>query len=150
MHVTAEDLIASLRGAGLRATAPRRAICEVIAADHGEHLTAGEIVERLEGRADQATVYRTLDALEDAGVVVHTHLGHGPSVYHLADDEPHHHIVCSRCGATAEVPLGDLGPVIERVGDRTGYRVEAGHFALTGLCPQCAGESASVLRPPRN
>lgn len=135
MHVTADDLIAALREAGLRATAPRREVCEVIAQHHGEHLTAAAIVERVQ--VDQATVYRTLDSLEQAGVLTHTHLGHGPSVYHLADDPPHHHIVCSRCGATAEVPLRDLGPAVDRVGESTGYRVEPGHFALSGLCPHC-------------
>ncbi|HSM01998.1 MAG TPA: Fur family transcriptional regulator [Acidimicrobiia bacterium] len=135
MHITADDLIAALRQAGLRATAPRRAVCEVIARHHGEHLTAAAIVERVD--VDQATVYRTLDSLERAGVLTHTHLGHGPSVYHLADDPPHHHIVCSRCGATVEVSPGDLRSVDDRVGESTGFLVEPGHFALSGLCPDC-------------
>ena len=135
MHIAADDLIGALRASGLRATAPRRAVCEVIARHHGEHLTAAAILER--APVDQATVYRTLDALEQAKVLTHTHLGHGPSVYHLADDPPHHHIVCSRCGATAEVPDADLATAVERVGDTTGYRVEPGHFALSGLCPHC-------------
>lgn len=139
MHLSAEDLIASLRSAGLRATRPRRAVCEVIARHHGEHLTAAAILERVRVEVDQATVYRTLDSLEQAGVLTHTHLGHGPSVYHLADDSAHHHIVCSGCGDTAEVPVGDLAPAIEQAVDGTGFRVDAGHFALTGLCPRCVG-----------
>jgi Fur family transcriptional regulator, ferric uptake regulator len=138
MHVTADDLVAALRAAGLRATGPRRAVCEVIASQHGEHLTAATILERVEGQVDQATVYRTLDALEQAGVVSHTHLGHGPSVYHLADDPAHHHIVCSRCGEAVELPPSDLAGAIEAVASRTGYQVEPGHFALSGVCPRCA------------
>jgi Fe2+ or Zn2+ uptake regulation protein len=140
VHVSADDLIAALRGAGLRATASRIAVCRVIARSHGDHLTAAVITNDLKGTADQSTVYRTLDALEAAGVLTHTHLGHGPSVYHLADEPPHQHLVCERCGAAAEIDPEHLAGAVARIAQATGFVVDSGHFALSGLCRDCAGE----------
>lgn len=138
MHVTTDDLIAALRRAGLRATVSRRAVCRVIAESHAEHLTAATITARLVGEADQSTVYRTLEALESVGVVTHTHLGHGPSVYHLADAAPHQHLVCSSCGAAIELHPDDFDRAFAVVRDRTGFVLDPGHFALSGRCPRCA------------
>ena len=71
MHISADILVEALRSQGLRITAARRAVCAVIAERHGQHLTAATIlndVRATEGaKADQSTVYRTLDALEEAG-----------------------------------------------------------------------------------
>ena len=44
-----------------------------------------------------STVYRTLDSLEKLGIVEHTHVGHGPAVYHVG--VTHQHLVCEECGA---------------------------------------------------
>ena len=108
MHIGPETLIDALRQQGLRITQARRTVCSIIAERHGEHLTAASILEEVRiGRsasADQSTVYRTLDALEESGLVVHSHLGHGPAVYHLAAEAEHQHIVCRVCGMTASVP----------------------------------------------
>jgi len=138
VHVSADELVAALRSAGLRATAPRRAVCRVVAESHGEHLTASVITDRLRGAADQSTVYRTLDALEVAGVLTHTHLGHGPSVYHLAGDPPHQHLVCERCGTAVEVGAADLERAVAAITARSGFVLDPGHFALSGLCARCA------------
>ena len=108
MHITADDLVAVLRTNGLRITQPRMAVCAVIAERHGEHLTATSIFEAVqasaEGEVDIASVYRTLDVLEEAGAIEHGHIGHGPTVNHLAEDADHQHLVCSRCGATVAIP----------------------------------------------
>ena len=142
VHVTADDLIDALRRAGLRITAPRRAICEVIAAGHDDHLTAPGILEvarhRSEAKIDQSTVYRTLEALEEAGVVAHGHLGHGASVYHLAEQASHQHIVCERCGRTAAIAEEHLVGFLTEIRERTGFDPDPTHFALSGLCPECA------------
>lgn len=142
--MSADDLVAALRVAGLRVTATRRAVCEVVAAHHEEHLTAGGVAGRLGGRVDQSTVYRTLDALEAAGVLTHAHLGHGPSVWHLAGDPPHHHLVCDRCGDAAEVPLADFEAAVAAITTTTGFTVDPGHFSLSGRCARCRRGEARV------
>jgi Fur family transcriptional regulator, ferric uptake regulator len=142
MHVTADDLIDVLRGEDLRITEPRRLVCEVIATRHDEHLTAATIYEAVQtgsdGDLDRATVYRTLEVLEEAGVIKHGHIGHGPTVYHLADDAPHLHLICSSCERTVTLDLEEARPLLDAIADRTGFTVDVEHFALSGLCQECA------------
>ena len=142
MHITADSLIAALRERGVRVTRPRRAVCEVIAASHGIHLTAAAIHERAGTNGtphpDLSTIYRTLDVLEDAGLVYHSHMGHGPAVYHLADEQPHQHLICRSCGRTVSIRDRDLAEITREITELTGFTVEAEHFALSGLCRDCA------------
>jgi Fur family transcriptional regulator, ferric uptake regulator len=141
MHITSEILIAALRSQGLRITRARRAVCSIVAELHNEHLTAARILQEVRARdsatADQSTVYRTLDALEEANLLVHSHLGHGPAVYHLASEAAHQHVVCRRCGATASVPTTGISAWLDELQRFTGFVVDPTHFAVTGLCPDC-------------
>jgi len=145
MHITADDLIAVLRAEDLRITEPRRLVCEVIATRHDDHLTAASIYDAVEsethGGVDRATVYRTLEVLESAGAIKHGHIGHGPTVYHLAEESPHQHLVCQSCGRTVTVGAADLVPFLDAVRADTGFVVDIEHFALSGLCETCAASS---------
>ncbi len=129
----------------MRVTAPRRAICEVIAAAHAEHLTAAAILEaaraRSDAKIDPSTVYRTLDALEGAGTLTHSHLGHGASVYHLADEAAHQHLICSSCGRTFELPEKDVRAFLDDITAGSGFVADPTHFAVSGLCAECAATS---------
>ena len=133
-----------LRADGYRITKARRAICKVIATSHDDHLDAAAILERVTqsgASADLSTVYRTLEALEEAGVLTHSHLGHRASVYHLADEDAHQHLVCDSCGRTIAVSAADVADWSEAIRSRTGFVVEPTHFALTGLCADCAAQA---------
>jgi Fur family ferric uptake transcriptional regulator len=139
---TAERMVSALRDEGLRITGARRAICEVLAASRGDHLSAGDIYERANAMddvsVDQSTVYRTLETLEAGELIQHTHMGHGALVYHLAADAAHHHVLCVSCGATAAVPESELGAFFAEVTARTGFVLDPTHVALSGLCAACA------------
>lgn len=142
MHISPEDLVEALRSQGLRITAARRAVCSVIAGRHGQHLTAATILSDVLAdtgdKIDQSTVYRTLDALEQGGLLVHCHLGHGPAVYHLPSEAAHIHVVCDRCGAIASVSAASLRSWVDTVRSATGFEVDPTHFGVTGLCADCA------------
>lgn len=142
MHISADDLVAILRDNGLRITQPRTTVCTVIAERHNEHLTAASIFEAVqassESDVDIATVYRTLDVLEEAGAITHGHIGHGPTVYHLAEDADHQHLVCSRCGTTVAVPTDRMNDMLSGITKDTGFVPNVQHFALSGLCAKCA------------
>lgn len=136
----ASAILQKLRADGTRVTAARRALVEALldAADH--HVTADDLVDvvhRSRPGVHRSTVYRTLDALEQAGVVEHVHLGHGRAVYHLTDDR-HHHLVCDRCGAVVQVPEEVVAPLREELADGYGFVVNGRHFALPGVCRACA------------
>ncbi|HEY6628653.1 MAG TPA: Fur family transcriptional regulator [Acidimicrobiia bacterium] len=141
MHITADDLIATLRDRGLRITDARRAVCGVIAHSHGDHLDAATIHNKamtdLGTDLDLSTVYRTLEVLEEAGAVRHAHLGEA-AVYHLAEEQPHQHLVCRLCGSTTALPASDLVGFLTSVEQLTGFVADVEHFALWGVCSNCS------------
>ncbi len=142
MHTTADRLVEALRRDGFRITRARRAVCEVIARAHQDHLTAGDIHALVgDDVIDLSTVYRTMEALEQASAVTHTHMGHGPSVYHLAAGAPHQHLVCSRCGVTIDLDPAGIESLLAEITRRTGFVPDPSHFALSGLCRDCIARS---------
>jgi Fe2+ or Zn2+ uptake regulation protein len=136
--VAAGTLIDALRADGFRVTAPRRAICEALAERHDDHLTASSLHVAAELRSgapiDISTVYRTIDALEHAGLLHHVHLGHGPAVLHLSDHLQHHHLTCEVCGLTVDIGIDELEQLTESVAERHGFTIDSAHFALIGRC----------------
>ena len=130
-------ILARLRAAGGRVTVARRALVQALVA--GEHLTADDLaaqVQALHPEVHLSTVYRTLDALEELGVVTHVHLGHGRAVYHLAESA-HLHMVCSHCGSVTELSDDVIAPLADRVSRENGFTLEPRHFALLGTCRAC-------------
>lgn len=140
-----ERAAAMLREHGLRATGPRVELLAALLAGDGSFLSAEALIERA-GSADppvhRATVYRTLDGLTRVGVVRHVHLSVGPVAYAASErPEPaadHELFVeCRRCARLVPLPLSVLGDTAARVRRLTGFRLEPGHVALSGLCPEC-------------
>jgi Fur family ferric uptake transcriptional regulator len=146
VHITAQHLIGALSDRGYRITKARRAVCEVLSKSHDEHLSAADIYELARettgARLDRSTVYRTLEALEDAGVLAHSHLGHGPSVYHLSEDAGHQHLICRSCGATVTLHEAEAALLARRITESTGFVPDPNHFALSGLCADCAAKES--------
>ena len=134
-----ERILAQLRSTGGRITPARRALVAALLASP-RHVTAddlAELVQRSHPDVHQSTIYRTLDALEELGVVDHVHLGHGRAVYHLADD-PHQHLVCEVCGHVLEVPDEVFAALAERLQSDYAFALRPNHFAVLGRCQECA------------
>jgi Fur family ferric uptake transcriptional regulator len=133
-----QTILGEMRAAGGRVTTSRRAIVEVLLDSRDHHLTAEEIVVAVRARLPdvaESTIYRTLTVLEHLGVVGHVHLGHGPATFHLSD-QPHRHLVCTRCQAVIEIPAELLAELHGAIETQYGFSVDE-HFALTGLCRAC-------------
>jgi Fur family transcriptional regulator, ferric uptake regulator len=132
-----------VRARGGRITTPRRAIITALLAADNEHVTAEQLadtVQQAHPDVHRSTVYRTLDALSEMGVIGHVHLGHSPAVYHFTDeytDQPHHHMVCQDCGRVVELPLSVLTSLQASISRDYGFDLDATHFALTGRCSDC-------------
>lgn len=134
-----ERILELLRSRGGRITNARRAIIAELLA-RGGHVTADELAAAVQAAHPDvhlSTIYRCLDALEELKVVGHVHLGHGRAVYHLTDD-PHQHLVCERCGAVIEVPDRVFDDLAARLRRSYGFVLQVGHFAVPGLCRDCA------------
>jgi Fur family ferric uptake transcriptional regulator len=139
-----------LRAAGQRVTKPRVALLSCVIAAGGEHLSADALLDQVAGSdppIHRATVYRTLEGLTSAGVLRHVHLDRGLTAYHLVDALPastasrrseHLHAQCSRCGKVTDLPAHVLGDTPERIRRAGGFRLDASHVALSGVCRECA------------
>jgi len=134
-----QAILEALRARGERVTIARRALLSALD-DAVDHCTAEELateVGRLHPEIHRATIYRTLETLRRLDVVEHTHLGHGPAVYHLAD-RVHQHLVCELCGSVTEVPPAALRELEQAFKRDYGFIMKSRHFAVVGTCRHCA------------
>lgn len=140
-----------LRARGLRWTPQRRVLVEVLSRTDG-HVTGAELVERcreLDAGTIPSTVYRTLDVLEELGVLSHSHGADGREEFHVLPDSEHGHLYCRRCGAQWDLAADDPA-VVAAVGafatDR-GFAVDVSHLTMIGRCAACAATDEPAGEP---
>ncbi|HEX3041065.1 MAG TPA: Fur family transcriptional regulator [Solirubrobacterales bacterium] len=129
-----------LNEAGFRAGAARRQVIELL---EGEHcaVTALEIDRRLPS-VGRASVYRTLEKLEQLDLVHRVEVGGESAAYERNDPgEHHHHMVCVRCGRLVPFEDASLERAIHRVGEGAEFEVISHDVLLRGVCPRCQGGS---------
>ncbi len=133
-------IVAALDQAGFRRTPARRTVAEVIVAREG-HFTAEDVLadaRRRRRAMGRATVFRSLDLLARMRLVERVDLPSGEHAYVAClPSTHHHHVLCSRCGRSADVGDVGLSPILERVAASTGYRIDTHRLELFGLCPDC-------------
>lgn len=123
----------------MRWTPQRRTVVEVLAASHG-HLTGAELVERCRTRDPQtipSTVYRTLDVLEELGLVRHGHGADGREEYHVGPGAEHGHLYCSACGGSWEIGPRQAAGIVRAFHRARGFAVDLSHVTVVGLCADC-------------
>jgi Fur family ferric uptake transcriptional regulator len=132
---------AALRASGYRVTPQRQLVLEAVT--RLEHATPEEIYAEVKRHAvglNVSTVYRTLELLEQIGLVTHTHLGHGAHRYHLATDPQHLHLVCRVCGDITELDPAVVGPLVSSLESDYGFLTDVGHLTVFGTCSACRTE----------
>lgn len=135
---TPSGLHETLRAKGYRITPQRQLVLDaVVALKHG---TPDEIcaeVQRSAGGVNLSTVYRTLELLEELGLVTHAHLGHGAPTYHSAAADDHLHLVCRVCGSVTETDVSLADALVSRLAEQHGFQTDVAHFAIYGRCKGC-------------
>lgn len=124
---------------GLRATRQRVAVLAALARERDD-ATAQEIHARLGDKGQRiglATVYRTLAALSEIGVIDALMHRPGELCYRLCGEGHHHHLVCSQCHRVVELGDCELDDWLERLGDAHGFTVSAHTVEVTGTCAEC-------------
>ncbi len=145
--VDVAPLLSALETAGYRSTGPRREVARLIAAQPGP-FTAADLIEGAHDRrlgVGRATVFRTLEALSEAGAVERIDLPTGEHAYLACRPVHHHHIVCSRCGRNADVDDARVRAIVRDVARQTGYRVDEHRLELFGRCPACQALESSAV-----
>ena len=130
--------LTTLKEKGLKLTPQRRMIVDIIHSK-GEHLTAEDIINYVQGRmpgVNKSTIYRTLEILEQAGCVFKSESG-DHFIYHHAEEGHHHHLVCQKCGKTIDCSESLFLPVERSIAEKYGFRVNFKHVMISGLCNEC-------------
>jgi Fur family ferric uptake transcriptional regulator len=133
--VTDDDvgLAQRLHQRGLRMTPQRQQVLDAVRAL--EHATPEQISAAVP-EIDVTTVYRTVELLEELGLLRHTHLGHGAASFRLAADE-HVHVVCHNCSQVIDAPDNLIDDLVERLQAERGFLVDRSHFTVFGRCANC-------------
>jgi Fur family ferric uptake transcriptional regulator len=136
--LTFDGALDLLRQDGGRITSSRRFLLRLLFETEG-HYTAEELATAVQVRAPDihiSTIYRNLDELERLGIIVHSHLGHGPVGYVLASSA-HSHFVCEKCGKMIEAPDELFAELAKAAESEFGFFVNPHHFAMLGRCVDC-------------
>lgn len=129
-----------LRARGLRWTPQRRTLIEVLARTDG-HVTGAELVERcreVDPATIPSTVYRTLDVLEDLGLVRHAHGADGREEFHVLPATEHGHLHCSGCGGSWEIGADEASALVDTLRAVRRFEVDLSHVTIVGQCAGCA------------
>jgi len=138
----AERATQRLDEAGYRSGAARRRVVELLGGERCA-LTALEIDRRLDS-VGRASVYRTLDQLEQLHLVQRVEIGGDAAGYERLDaSEHHHHLVCERCGRLSPFADRPLERAIEAIARKSEFEVAAHDVVLRGICPECQTTEAS-------
>jgi Fur family ferric uptake transcriptional regulator len=126
--------------AGFKTGAARRQVIELLEQERCA-VTALEIDRRLSS-VGRATVYRTLDQLEQLQLINRVDVGGEGAAYERNDPrQHHHHLVCTRCGRLLPFEDPALEEAIHAVAERADFEVTAHDVLLRGLCPRCQGKA---------
>lgn len=145
-----EQLREVLQAHGLRYSRPR----EVILTYFGEqdvHVSAEEVHLELKKRGENlslSTVYLNLGVLKHAGLV-REFSGIGGEALYDSNVGPHHHLICTRCGAVLDLPEVEIaGTTLSallraRADSVSGWRVDEPSIGLQGVCPDCQAKHSA-------
>jgi len=138
--------VEALDNLGYRLTPQRMLVLRAVDESEG-HVGVDEIFAGVRAafpRVSLSTIYRTLDLLEELGLVTKTDLGAGRVQYHRADDAGHHHLVCQSCGHIIDLEEDTLEPLWRDLRERYGFAVQQRHMAIFGVCEECGQGTANA------
>ncbi len=125
---------------GLRTTNQRNIILDVFLKSN-KHLTPEELyrlVKRRDKSIGQATVYRTLKLLSDAGLAEEVDFGDGIIRYEHSYGQSHHdHLICQVCSRHIEVYDKTIEQQQEKLAKRHGFKLTGHRMYLYGICKAC-------------
>ena len=132
----------TLRERGYRLTPQRELILGAV--ERLGHATPDEVLAEVRTHSDAvnaSTVYRTLEVLEELGLVRHAHLSDRAPTYHSVRDHEHFHLVCRNCHRVVSVAPDVLEPTLARLREEFAFEADIGHLTVFGRCTDCRGDT---------
>jgi Fe2+ or Zn2+ uptake regulation protein len=134
-----EQWLEKLQTSGYRLTGPRQAVVEILAESQFT-LDAAQVF--LQSRQNYpsiglVTIYRTLEKLEEVGLILRVHQSNGCHSF-IAAPQGHQHLLICRTCRRAEYFSGDnLAPLMTTIGEERGFSIQEHWLQLFGLCSHC-------------
>lgn len=131
-----------LQESGYRLTDSRRTVVEIIAASDRalSPLDIYDLARKQHAGLGLVTVYRTLEKLEELGLIQRVHQPSGCQAFIAAFTGHQHLILCSKCGKVQFFGGDNLDGLFKDIGKETGYEIQDHWLQLFGLCAGCRGE----------
>jgi Fe2+ or Zn2+ uptake regulation protein len=132
------ELVAALRERGQRVTMPRLLVHRLVR--RAGHVSPEQVHAELAPAhpgLSPATVYGTLDLLDELGFLRRVSTPRGATLYDSRTDE-HHHVICRECGRIQDIEASVDTRAAERAARAAGFALDHSQLALSGLCPDCA------------
>ena len=130
-----------LRESGHRLTPQRELVLAAI--ETLGHATPDEVyaeVRKHSSAINLSTVYRTLELLDELGLIHHAHLSDRAPTYHSTGGHEHSHLVCRTCHQVFSVERAEMQGALGSVADRHGFAPDYGHLTVFGTCADCVAE----------
>lgn len=145
MPTPSPDTAARIRSAGLRVTAPRVAVLDVLA--DLPHADVESILSQTRSRIGAVStqaVYDVLRALVQAGLVRRIEPAGSPARFEARTGDNHHHVVCRGCGAAQDVDCAVGETPCLTPSQAHGFVLDEAEVTFWGLCPSCAAAQAAA------
>ncbi len=127
-----------LREKGYRLTPQRELVLSAVNALG--HATPDEVLAKVREQSDAiniSTVYRSLELLEELGLLRHTHLSDRAPTYHSKATPEHVHLVCRGCGAVRDANPAEFEALRAGLRAAHGFEADVGHLTVFGRCAAC-------------
>ena len=125
---------------GYRCTSPRRETMKILLGNHLP-MTTAEIHRQISKKGiNLVSVYRTIQLFCSLGIAASVDQVAEGQRFELSDDyrSHHHHLVCQSCGKTEDYEECALDRFIQKIFDRTKFRVMRHELRFLGACSSCA------------
>nr|WP_269466100.1 Fur family transcriptional regulator [Geosporobacter ferrireducens] len=138
-----ESLKDQLKEKGYKLTPQRRATLDTIIENQGKHLSTEEIYDMVKEKCPEiglATVYRTLQLLDELDVISKINFDDGCSRYELnthQDDHQHHHLICLKCGNVIEVEVDLMDALEDEIEKNYDFEISDHKVKFFGYCSKC-------------
>lgn len=139
VNQVAFDWIKQLQDNGYRITNPMKIIVEILSKSN-YLLNPTEVY--LQAKSDNpkiglVTVYRTMEKLEQAGLIDRVHMPDGCQSFFQTGDGHQHLLICKKCGKAEYFDGENLTQFFQKIGNQFGYEVKDHWLQLFGLCEDC-------------
>lgn len=136
-----DSWLQSLRASGYRLTEPRLLLIDLIASAQ-RVLSAEQLYELAQSHSAElgkATVYRTLEKLEELGLIQRVHDAHGCHTFAPVQvGQPQILIFCQLCGRLDYLAKTSFQQMLAAIQTESGWQVQEHRLQFSGICGECS------------